>query len=81
MRIFPEPEVLSQQIEKRPGLFTFYASCANFSSVALLVASESWCVNNNNNKNKNKNNSKEGTAESVKGQRAEAPLTLNICDT
>ena len=77
MRIFPEPEVLSQQIEKRPGLFTFYTSCANFSSVALIVASESWCVkNNNNNNNKNKNNSKEGTAESVKGQRAVAPLTL-----
>ena len=74
MRIFPEPEVLSQQIEKRPGLFTFYTSCANFSSVALIVASESWCVKNNN-KN-NKNNSKEGTAESVKGQRAVAPLTL-----
>ena len=79
MRIFPEPEVLSQQIEKRPGLFTFYTSCANFTSVALIVASESWCVknNNNNNKKKNKNNSKEGTAESVKGQRAVAPLTLN----
>ena len=29
-----------------------------------------------NNNNKNKNNSKEGTAESVKGQRAVAPLTL-----
>ena len=76
MRIFPEPEVLSQQIEKRPWLFTFYTSCANFSSVAPIVASESWCVKNNN-KN-NKNNSKEGTAESVKGQRAVAPLTLNI---
>ena len=78
MRIFAEPEVLSQQIEKRPGLFTFYTSCANFSSVALIVASESWCVknNNNNNNNKNKNNSKEGTTESVKGQRAVAPLTL-----
>ena len=77
MRMFPEPEVLSQQIEKRHGLFTFYTSCANFSSVALIVASESWCVkNNNNNKKKNKNNSKEGTAESVKGQRAVAPLTL-----
>ena len=32
--------------------------------------------NNNNNNKKNKNNSKEGTAESVKGQRAVAPLTL-----
>ena len=32
-------------------------------------------MKNNNNKN-NKNNSKEGTAESVKGQRAVAPLTL-----
>ena len=28
----------------------------------------------------NNNNSKEGTAESVKGQRAVAPLTLNILD-
>ena len=33
--------------------------------------------NNNNNKNKN-NNNEEGTAESVKGQRAVAPLTLII---
>ena len=74
MRIFPEPEVLLQQFEKRPELFTFYTSCANFSSLAFIVASESWCVKNNN-KN-NKNNSKEGTAESVKGQRAVAPLTL-----
>ena len=79
MLIFPEPEVLSQQFEKRPELLPFYTSCANFSSVALIVASESWCVKNNNNKKKkNKNNSKEGTAESVKGQRAVAPLTLNI---
>ena len=77
MRIFPEPEVLLQQFEKRPELFTFYTSCANFSSLAFIVASESWCVKNNNNKN-NKNNSKEGTAESVKGQRAVAPLTLII---
>ena len=79
MRIFPEPEVLLQQFEKHPELFTFYTCCANFSSLALKVASESWCVNNNNNNNKNnKNNSKEGTAESVKGQRAVAPLTLII---
>ena len=40
MRIFPEPEVLSQQIEKHFELFTSYTSCANFSSVAFIVASE-----------------------------------------
>ena len=75
MRIFPEPEVLSHDLEKGPELFKFYTSCANFSSVALIVHSESWCVKNN---NKNKNNSKEGTTESVKGQRAVVPLTLII---
>ena len=50
MRIFPEPEVLSQQIEKRPELFTSYSSCAYLSSVAFIAVSESWCENN---KNKN----------------------------
>ena len=49
------------------------------SSVALKVASESWCEKNKN-KNKNKNNNEEGTAESVKGQRAVAPLTLILCE-
>ena len=75
MRIFPEPEVLSQKFEKPFLLFTSYTSCANFSSVALIAASESWCEKN---KNKNNNNNEEGTAESVKGQRAVAPLTLII---
>ena len=41
MRIFPEPEVLSQKFEKSFLLFTSYTSCANFSSVALIAASES----------------------------------------
>ena len=79
MRIFPEPEVLSQNFEKLFLLFKSYTSCANFSSVALKVASESWCEKNKN-KNKNKNNNEEGTAESVKGQRAVAPLTLILCE-
>ena len=70
--IFLEPEVLSIWFEKPFLLFTFDTSCANFSSLALIVASESWCENNNN------NNNEEGTAESVKGQRAVAPLTLII---
>ena len=69
LRIFPELEVLSSQFEKPFLLFTFYTSYANFSSLALIVASESWCENNN-------NNNEEGIAESVKGQRAVAPLTL-----
>ena len=43
MRIFPEPEVLSQKFEKSFLLFTRYTFCANFSSVALIAASESWC--------------------------------------
>ena len=71
MRIFPEPEVLSQKFEKPFLLFKCYTSCANFSSVALIAAPE-------NNNNKKKNNNEEGTAESVKGQRAVAPLTLII---
>ena len=41
MRIFPEPEVLSQKFEKPFLLFISYTSCANFSSVALIAASES----------------------------------------
>ena len=76
LRIFPEPEVLSSRFEKPFLLFTFYTSCANFSYLALIVASESWCEKNNNN-----NNSEEGTAESVTGQRAVAPLTLIITST
>ena len=43
MRIFPEPEVLSQKFKKRLLLYTNYTSCANFSFVALIVASESGC--------------------------------------
>ena len=74
MRIFPEPEVISQKFEKPFLLFTFYTFCANFSSVALIAASKSRCEKkNNNNKIKNNNNSQEGTEESVKGQRAVAP--------
>ena len=41
MRIFPEPEVLSQKFHKAFLIFLFYALCANFSSVAFKVASES----------------------------------------
>ena len=48
MRIFPEPEVRSQKFEKPFLLLTFFSSFVNFSSVTLIVTSESWCVNNNN---------------------------------
>ena len=41
MCIFPEPVVISQKFEKSFLLFTFYTCCANFSSVALIFASES----------------------------------------
>ena len=41
MRIFPEPEVLSQKFEKSFLIFIFYALCANFSFVVFIVASES----------------------------------------
>ena len=64
------------KFEKQFLLFTNYTSCTNLSSVALIVASESWCEKNN--KNTNNNNNEEGTAESVKGQLAVAPLTLII---
>ena len=41
MRIFPKPEVLSQKFEKLFLLFNSNTSCTNFSSVALIVTSES----------------------------------------
>ena len=41
MRIFPELEGLSEKCEKSFLLFIFYISCANFSSVAVIFASES----------------------------------------
>ena len=45
MRIFPEPEVLSQKFEKAFLILTFYTLCANFSSLAFIVASESGFEN------------------------------------
>ena len=60
MRIFPELEVLLQKSKKPFLLFKFYTFSANFSSVALIVALESWCVKNNNNNNNKKNNNSKG---------------------